>query len=143
MHKRVPQYTYLTPEQCQEVELLGFSVQTIRARIKRGMSYEDAISKPIERVSLTETQRQTARENKISMTTVYSRLRNGWTSQQAVNIPVNAHRLLTEEEIETARKNGIGMSTLYNRFYRLEWELEDCINIPLNKNYSRKKGNVS
>lgn len=134
----MPRNRFFTDDQCRMIKEKGFLYATIYSRVaKRGMSFEDAINKPLERVPLTPEQKQRAKENGIDMKNVYNRRRLGWTDEQAITIPINAHCLLTEEELSIAKENGVSMSMIENRFYTLGWTLEEAITIPKNGKYGK------
>lgn len=82
-------------------------------------------------MKLTGEQKRIATENGIAINTVYSRLDKGWSVKQAINIPVDAHRLVTNEQIEIAKKNGIEYGTLYSRVATYGWNVEDAITVPV------------
>jgi hypothetical protein len=68
----------------------GISLSTLHKRLYRDeMNIEEAITKPPRKkvVSLTKEQIQTALKNKINLSTVYTRVRNGWTKEAAISTP--------------------------------------------------------
>lgn len=127
-----------TPEQLEEAKERNINLSTVRKRIERGMSVEQAIRAPLQQTALTKEDRQQAAENNIKMKTVYTRLELGWSVKEAVTIPANSHHTFSKEDLETAAQNGISYATLQNRFYRLGWELEECINTPKHGRYVRR-----
>jgi hypothetical protein len=44
---------------------------------------------------------------------------------------IDQDHVLTDEDFETAKANGISKANLRIRFYRLYWDKEDCISIPV------------
>lgn len=134
---RKPKYSFFTEEQCELIRESEFTYPTVVKRVKRGMSFEEAITKPLQRTPITPEQRKKAKENGIDMKNVYSRKRLGWTIEEAITIPINAHYFFTEEELSIAASNGVTKTMLQNRFYTLGWTIEEAITTPKHGKYGR------
>jgi len=87
----------------------------------------------------TAEQRKIAAENGISYETLLRRLAEDWPMNQAINISVNAHRVLTDEDIQMAAENGISYGTLYTRVTEYGWEVDKAINTPIIPRNKRAK----
>lgn len=121
----------------------GLCMPTVYYRVnKLGWDVERAIKIPPHKGIFTEEQREQAMKNGISYNALYTRLSQGWSMKEAINIPLNAHRVLTDEEYEIAESNGISRSTAYDRVSNYLWEVEDAITMPLDKakSYNSRKG---
>lgn len=134
----MPRKRAFTDEECKLIRESGIPYRTFYERVvKRGMPFEEALKKPLTRFPITPEQRKKAKENGIDMKVVYNRHRLGWTMEQAITIPVNAHITFTPEILEKAAANGICRATLQSRFYVFGWDLEKCINTPVNSTYGK------
>jgi len=87
----------------------------------------------------TVEQRKIAAENGISYETLLRRLAEDWPMKQAINIPVNAHRVLTDEDIQQAASIGVSYGTLYNRINDYGWDIERAISTPVMPRSKRAK----
>lgn len=127
----------LTSEQIEKIKEKGFKCATIRSRMEKGMSFEEAINTPLKHNRLTPEQKKKAIENGISVQTAYSRKLSGWTTEEAITIPINSHHFFTKEELSIAAANGVSKSMLQNRFYTLGWTIEEAINTPKHGKYGK------
>lgn len=93
---------------------------------------------------LTKVQKQIADDNGINRKTLGSRLKHGWSIEDAIHTKTNSRysRLnrtrnlygveLSEDDIKTAQSNGIPNKTLQGRF-KQGWEKERAINTAVRK----------
>jgi len=93
--------------------ITGVNAQTLRSRIRKGMTLEQAIIKPVtERIKLTKRQVSTAESNGISKKLIFNRVNSGWKLNDAITLPKGTRRKpdepprveLTERELRTAKQ---------------------------------------
>ena len=93
---------------------------------------------------LTEAQKKTADNNGIKRKTLSSRLKKGWSIEDAITTKTNSRYSrenrtrtlygvkLSEKDIEIANNNGISNKTLQGRF-KQGWDKERAINTPVRR----------
>lgn len=132
---------YITPEQYKIAERNGMNKYTLERRVRQlGWNIDRALTQPTLRKNKTNWKewKAVAKQHGVSYPTYCSRLRIGWTCEEAAtNRPKTRReitierwekqgRRVTEEQIEVAKENGICYSTIHCRLHR-GWSIEDAI----------------
>jgi len=112
----------------------GLKQETVYNRIvNMKWDVEKAITTPVRKKKFTDEEMKIAASNGVSLAALHSRVKNGWSRKEAINIPLNAHRMLTDEEIEIAASNGVSRETAYQRVTDYLWSIEEAITIPIDQ----------
>jgi hypothetical protein len=130
----------LTIRDIKEAEKNGISERSLRYRIRKGMSKEEAINTP-NYAKETREWREKAEQNGIPRSTFYNRIyRDGWDYERASTQPVHTE---TEYQkwIKVAKSNGIRANTFRSRVNKMGMDYETAATTPLqaelNKEYRK------
>ncbi len=114
-------YWYITPEDYKEAESNGIDKTLLEQRVRiYGWDIERAIKTKNKRHLLSDEALRKASELGIDRSTVFARMRLGWSEEKAISTPLgNTRRKVFPKWVyETADKYGISYSTVYNRVHR-------------------------
>ncbi|OKA19964.1 nucleoside permease [Bacillus cereus] len=91
---------------------------------------------------ISEENLQKALNNGIKYSTLYNRIKSGWTIKEAITTPPVRGGIFTKEEREIAESNGISYGTAYARAIVMGMSVEEAITTPLipPRGRSRKHG---
>lgn len=91
---------------------------------------------------ISEENLQKALNNGIKYSTLYNRIKSGWTIKEAITTPPVRGGIFTKEEREIAESNGISYGTAYARAIVMGMSVEEAITTPLipPRGRSRKYG---
>ncbi|WP_226085665.1 hypothetical protein [Mesobacillus sp. S13] len=133
---------YLTDEDYEIAEKNGINRRLAYQRFyMQNFSKRRAITQPVKK-SYPELQkfRKIALENGIKHTTFISRIKDGWTPEEACVRPLGYKRpkpkKYTDEHLAIAAKNGIKATTVKNRVGNLRWPIEKAITYPVNEKFN-------
>lgn len=128
-----------------EAEKRGIGRYALYSRLKRGISFEDALKmKNIKKRKwgLTKTQLLIANRNKLTYRTVMQRIKKGWSVEEAISIKIGntyfMYELFEPNEVKKAfkilKQNGISLDTFKYRVLKGGWELEKALTYPVDPN---------
>ncbi|WP_327918431.1 nucleoside permease [Bacillus paramycoides] len=134
----------------------GIEKSTFYSRLNLGWKYEDAATKPANRMTNKEKEwSEIAEKNGISYQTFTSRRKYGWEPEKAATTPVMTPKqcgarsgrkraLFTDEQVEQAKLNEVSRQALRRRVVEFGWQLDEAIATPPLKKWNpRKKRNIS
>ena len=136
---------YITPEQWERAYKNGLTYLLVMTRVYRyGWKPEKAVTEPKrKKIGATIEQKKEANALGIKRSTIYKRIKAGWTVEEAHTTPTQtkkqaleaAHRkikrIFTDEQLATAKRNGIHRNTADSRIKRQGWSMEDAITTPV------------
>lgn len=142
------EYTYADIDAAKEKGILP---ATFKKRVESyGWSIEKAINTPVkEKRIYDEELRKKANENGISDQLFYSRVRNGFTEEDAANTPLLSRaeaglrgrkkiRKFTDEQLKIMESNGISLGTARQRVNLYGMTKEEAISRPLDRRRMRR-----
>ena len=136
-------------------EMSGLQRNTIWARIKNGMTVEEAITLPLgeKRAKKYEycgqefTLQELSELSGVSEATITERFKRGWTVEQAVETSTRKEKQVLNYRGETltlqqlSELSGLPVSTIHSRLER-GWTVEDAVEKPVRENWrSRNRTN--
>lgn len=133
---------YLTDEDYQIAEKNGISRNRAYARYYVNCwDKKRAITQPIyKNTKEYREQAKIAQANGISISTFYSRVKTGWSLEEASSKPIGYRRerkkKITDEQLAIAAENGIKPSSVWNRVNTLFWPIEKAITKPVNQKFN-------
>ena len=117
----------------------GIEYVTLKARLRKGMSIEEAIAKPVRKYSFTSTDTSTpilrkrkgtiiekVRAKGLNYRGVMSRVHKGWSVEKAISVPFRHHNIYSS----AARQAGVDKSLVQDRV-RHGWNLEKALAVPV------------
>lgn len=112
-----------------------------------GWTKHDAITKPLKKPNLWPKYGPICKENGVSETSFYHRIKHGMSPEEAATKPKLKRGeiigkpqqvKITPEIIAIAEKNGISKNTLKYRVSMYKWSVERAMTEPVHKQYRRK-----
>ncbi|MCZ8518867.1 hypothetical protein [Paenibacillus caseinilyticus] len=150
-------YFYITPEEYEEAELNGISPIILDRRVRElGWKKEKAMTVPVRKLTDRKRWRYVAEDNGISYQSFMSRIRRGWSEEDAATKPLESPQEVKEhalraskcmqvypsEFIALAEMNGIAYHTFRVRVKQLGWDYERAATQPvMSKSEIGKLGN--
>lgn len=122
----------------------GMHPVTVCDRLRRGMTLDEALSTPVSsslRGTFSAEQCRQIAAARVSRTTVYRRMRKGWSFEKALVTPPfagaeNARSRATATISNTARAHGLPPACVFSRIKR-GWSLERALATPIKKKTTR------
>ncbi|HFR4157289.1 nucleoside permease [Bacillus cereus] len=128
---------WLTDEEYARAAANGINRKRLQSRVYDfGWDVEEAITASIGTVRHEYKRKhgdwqKTALKNGINIGTFYSRLKLGWTYQDAATKPPRQKDKTEKAWLNIAKKNGIGYQTFISRIRTQKWDMERAATTPV------------
>ena len=128
---------WLTDEEYTRAAANGINRKRLQSRVYDfDWDVEEAITSPIGTVRHEYKRKhgdwqKTALKNGINIRTFYSRLKLGWTYQEAATKPPRQKDKAEKTWLNIAKKNGIGYQTFISRIRTQKWDMERAATTPV------------